>query len=93
MGIKANSNINFSIKEIQKLININYGFTCILKKLDGEKDLNYRLTTKKGKKYYLKIYPKNTDLKFIKFQTKLLNHLSKKTECAASHDLPGFLPI
>jgi len=79
MGIKANSNINFSIKEIQKLININYGFTCTLKKLDGEKDLNYRLTTKNGKKYYLKIYPKNTDLNFIVFQTKLLNHLSKKT--------------
>ena len=71
MGSKANSNFNLSFKEIQKLVNINYGVTCTLKKLDGEKDLNYRLTTKKGKKYYLKIYPKNTDLNFIKFQTKL----------------------
>ena len=79
MGIQANSNFNFSFKEIQKLVNINYGFTCTLKKLDGEKDLNYRLITKKGKNYYLKIYPKNTDLNFIVFQTKLLNHLSKKT--------------
>ena len=78
MGIQANSNFNFSFKEIQKLVNINYGFTCTLKKLDGEKDLNYRLITKKGKNYYLKIYPKNTDLNFIVFQTKLLNHLSKK---------------
>ena len=79
MGTKANSNFNFSFKEIQKLVNINYGFTCTLKKLDGEKDFNYRLITKKGETYYLKIYPKNTDLNFIIFQTKLLNHLSKKT--------------
>jgi len=79
MGTKANSNFNFSFKEIQKLVNINYGFTCTLKKLDGEKDFNYRLITKKGEPYYLKIYPKNTDLNFIIFQTKLLNHLSKKT--------------
>ena len=78
MGTKANSNFNFSFKEIQKLVNINYGFTCTLKKLDGEKDFNYRLITKKGETYYLKIYPKNTDLNFIIFQTKLLNHLSKK---------------
>ena len=79
MSTKANSNSNFSIKEIQKLVDINYGFSCTLKKLDGEKDFNYRLITKKGKTYYLKIYPKNTDLNFIIFQTKLLNHLSKKT--------------
>ena len=52
MGTKANSNFNFSFKEIQKLVNINYGFTCTLKKLDGEKDFNYRLITKKGKTYY-----------------------------------------
>ena len=79
MSTKANSNSNFSIKEIQKLVDINYGFSCTLKKLDGEKDFNYRLITKKGETYYLKIYPKNTDLNFIIFQTKLLNHLSKKT--------------
>jgi|TARA_B100000959_G_scaffold282761_1_gene349925 4-aminobutyrate aminotransferase-like enzyme/Ser/Thr protein kinase RdoA (MazF antagonist) len=79
MSTKANSNFNFSIKEIQKLVNINYGVTCTLKKLNGEKDFNYRLITKKGKAYYLKIYPKNTDLNFIIFQTKLLNHLSKRT--------------
>ena len=78
MGTEAN--FNFSFKEIQKLVNTNYGFTCSVKKLYGEKDLNYRLLTKKEGVYYLKIYPKNTDLNFVRFQTKLLNHLSKKTE-------------
>ena len=53
MSTKANSNSNFSIKEIQKLVDINYGFSCTLKKLDGEKDFNYRLITKKGETYYL----------------------------------------
>ena len=87
MSTKANSNSNFSIKEIQKLVDINYGFSCTLKKLDGEKDFNYRLITKKGKTYYLKIYPKNTDLNFIKFQTKLLNYLSKKTRLKTPKNL------
>ena len=74
---KANSNFNFSIKKIQKIVNINYGFKCSIKKLDGEKDYNYRLQTKKNKIYYLKIYPKDTNVNFVIFQTKILNHLSK----------------
>ena len=51
MGTEAN--FNFSFKEIQKLVNTNYGFTCSVKKLYGEKDLNYRLLTKKEGVYYL----------------------------------------
>ena len=89
MGTEAN--FNFSFKEIQELVNTNYGFTCSVKKLYGEKDLNYRLLTKKEGVYYLKIYPKNTDLNFVRFQTKLLNHLSKKTELKTSKNITFLL--
>ena len=77
MSKKVNSENKLSVKQIKKLVFDNYGLICSIKKLDGEKDLNYKLISKSKKKYYLKIYPNKTDLSFIKFQTKLLDHLSK----------------
>ena len=78
MSKNVNSNFNLSNKEIKNLVYNNYGFTCSIRKLDGEKDLNFRLLTKAKEKFYLKIYPKKTKLSFIIFQTRLLDFLSKK---------------
>ncbi len=77
MWKEVDSNLNLSVKQIKKLVYDNYGLICSIKKLDGEKDLNYRLISKSKKKYYLKIYPNKTDLSFVRFQTKLLDYLSK----------------
>lgn len=80
MSKNVNSNFNLSNKEIKSLVYNNYGFTCSIRKLDGEKDLNFRLLTKAKEKFYLKIYPKKTKLSFIIFQTRLLDFLSKKDQ-------------
>ena len=73
-------NFNLSNKEIKSLIYKNYGFDGSIRKLDGEKDLNYRLVSKSKKKFYVKFYPKKTKLNFVVFQTRLLDYLSKKTQ-------------
>ena len=80
MSKNVNSNFNLSNKEIKSLVYNNYGFNCSIRKLDGEKDLNFRLLTKTKEKFYLKIYPKKTKLSFVIFQTRLLDFLSKKDQ-------------
>ena len=54
MSKKVNSENKLSVKQIKKLVFDNYGLICSIKKLDGEKDLNYKLISKSKKKYYLK---------------------------------------
>ena len=80
MSKNVNSSFNLSNKEIKNLVYKNYGFDCSITKLDGEKDLNFRLLIKNKEKFYLKIYPKKTKLSFVVFQTRLLDFLSKKTK-------------
>ena len=50
MSKKVNSENKLSVKQIKKLVFDNYGLICSIKKLDGEKDLNYKLISKSKKK-------------------------------------------
>ena len=65
---------NFESKFIQNLIYSNYGLRVKAEQIEGELDDNFKLNCD-GKSYFFKIYPANSDLKFVTFQTNLLNHL------------------
>ena len=65
---------NFESKFIQNLIYSNYGLRVKAKQIEGELDDNFKLNCD-GKSYFFKIYPANSDLEFVTFQTNLLNHL------------------
>ena len=68
-----------SINLVEKLVQEQYGITGIATKLNGELDLNFKISTKHSK-YYLKIYNKCIDIKFAEFQEKVLNQLNNSKE-------------
>jgi Ser/Thr protein kinase RdoA (MazF antagonist) len=65
---------NFESKFIQNLIHLNYGLRVKAEQIEGELDDNFKLNCD-GKSYFFKVYPANSDLEFVTFQTNLLNHL------------------
>ena len=46
--------------------------------LQGDEDENFKLTTKNGTHYLLKVSAQDTAIDFLKFQTALLNHIATK---------------
>ena len=54
-GILTTPSPNLSIKEVQKLANELFGLTGKLKRLNSERDLNYRIDTETGDQYVIKI--------------------------------------
>ena len=65
---------NFESKFIQNLIYSNYGLRVKAEQIEGELDDNFKLNCD-GKSYFFKVYPANSDLEFVTFQSNLLNHL------------------
>ena len=68
-----------SINLVKKLVQEQYGITGNTTKLNGELDLNFKISTKHSQ-YYLKIYNKCIDIKFAEFQEKVLNQLNNSNE-------------
>ena len=65
---------NFESKFIQNLIYSNYGLRVKAEQIEGELDDNFKLNHD-GKSYFFKVYPTNTDLEFVAFQSDILDHL------------------
>ncbi|MHA2254060.1 MAG: phosphotransferase, partial [Candidatus Kariarchaeaceae archaeon] len=76
-GILTTPSTNLSIKEVQKLANELYGLTGKLKRLNSERDLNYRITTPSGDQYVIKIANSAEDLAIIDMQIKALEHIAE----------------
>ena len=68
-----------SISLVQKLVKEYYGIKGNATKLNGELDLNFKISANNSQ-YYLKVYNHGTDIKFAKFQEKILNKLNKASE-------------
>jgi len=68
-----------SIKEIIKVIELNYNIKGSVEKLDGEIDYNYKIQSSNANNYLLKISRPNFDKDYIDYQIKLLDHLN--TDC------------
>ena len=68
-----------SIKEIIKIIELNYNIKGSVEKLDGEIDFNYKIQSSNANNYLLKISRPNFDKDYIDYQIKLLDHLN--TNC------------
>ena len=73
-------NLKISIKEAQKILELNYDIKGSIEKLDGEIDFNFKVQSTKGKNYLLKISRPNFESDYIDFQIKLLDHLNKNCE-------------
>jgi len=77
---------NFESKFIQNLIYSNYGLRVKAEQIEGELDDNFKLTCD-GKSYFFKVYPANSEIEFVKFQSNLLNHLKKNKNFYAYLDV------
>ena len=69
-----------SIKEILKILELNFDVKGSIKELVGEVDYNFKVESKCGKNYLLKISGPNFESDYIDFQIKLLDHLNKNCE-------------
>jgi 4-aminobutyrate aminotransferase-like enzyme/Ser/Thr protein kinase RdoA (MazF antagonist) len=67
-----------SEEQAEKLCHQIYGIAGVAKKQTGELDFNYKITTKSGENYILKISRPDTDEAYFDFQQKLLLHLDSK---------------
>ncbi|MDC1491994.1 aminotransferase class III-fold pyridoxal phosphate-dependent enzyme [Flavobacteriaceae bacterium] len=74
---KTEKKITLSL--VEKLAQQYYGIIGKAVKLNGELDLNFKISTNNSK-YYLKIYNECIDIKFVKYQEKVLNHLTYTSE-------------
>ncbi|MEM7510732.1 MAG: phosphotransferase, partial [Bacteroidota bacterium] len=65
-------------QEAASLAEKYYGLKGKLKPLDGEVDFNFRLVTKEGQAYAMKISRVGTEEEEIAFQEKIMTHLSQQ---------------
>ena len=68
--------MNFAIEEIETLVSEYYQLTVKAKKLTGEYELNYLLTTLDGAKYIFKVASGQNSYDFFDAQVKIVEHLS-----------------
>ena len=69
-----------SIKEILKILELNFDVKGSIKELVGEVDYNFKVESKCGKNYLLKISGPNFESDYIDFQINLLEYLNKNCE-------------
>lgn len=68
-----------SINLVQKLVEEYYGIKGNATKLDGELDLNFKISANDSQ-YFLKIYNQSIDIEFAKFQENIFKKLDKTLE-------------
>lgn len=72
--------LKISIKEALKILELNYNIKGVIQELDGEVDFNFKIESKCGKNYLLKISGPNFKSDYIDFQINLLDYLNKNCE-------------
>ena len=68
-----------SINLVQKLVEEYYGIEGNATRLDGELDLNFKISANDSQ-YFLKIYNQSIDIEFAKFQENIFKKLDKTLE-------------
>ncbi len=68
-----------SINLVQKLVEEYYGIKGNATRLDGELDLNFKISANDSQ-YFLKIYNQSIDIEFAKFQENIFKKLDKTLE-------------
>jgi Ser/Thr protein kinase RdoA (MazF antagonist) len=66
----------FELGFVEKLVFSNYKIRSKAIQVNGEIDDNFKLVSKNNI-FFFKIYPKNTDKEFVKFQIDILHSLKK----------------
>ena len=80
--------LKISIKEALKILELNYNIKGVIQELDGEVDFNFKIESKCGKNYLLKISGPNFKSDYIDFQINLLDYLNKNCKIeTASNEL------
>tara|TARA_B100001250_G_scaffold141374_1_gene120956 strand:- start:9226 stop:12252 length:3027 start_codon:yes stop_codon:yes gene_type:complete len=67
-----------STKEVEKIVQKEYGITASASRLPGEIDINYKVSTKGSKEYILKISRPNANDHYLDFQIKILKYINSK---------------
>ena len=67
-----------SLSEIETLAQKHFGITAKAKKLDGEVDLNFRLSTEANERYTFKWSSKDASEQELRFQSSIIDHINKK---------------
>ena len=67
-----------SVNEVQKIVKKEYGIEGSASKLQGEIDINYKISTKDAQDYILKISRPDTTVEYLDFQIKILKFINSK---------------
>ncbi|MFL2619309.1 MAG: hypothetical protein ACJ0OS_02975 [Candidatus Marisimplicoccus sp.] len=67
-----------SVNEVQKIVKKEYGIEGSALKLQGEIDINYKISTKDAQDYILKISRPDATAEYLDFQIKILKFINSK---------------
>ena len=67
-----------STNEVEKIVKKEYGILGAASKLQGEIDINYKISTKNSQDYILKISRPDTTADYLDFQIKILKFINSK---------------
>ncbi len=67
-----------STKKVEKIVKMEYGIEGSASKLQGEIDINYKISTKDSQDYILKISRPDTTADYLDFQIKILKFINSK---------------
>ena len=81
MEIVFQPNPNFTSKEATRLAEELFGITASARELPSERDQNFLLTNREGKKYILKIANPGEEKVLLDFQNKAIEHSASQGEC------------
>ncbi|MCH1484653.1 MAG: hypothetical protein L7T60_00305, partial [Flavobacteriaceae bacterium] len=73
----------FELGFVEKLVFSNYKIRSKAIQVNGEIDDNFKLVSKNNI-FFFKIYPKNTDKEFVKFQIDILHSLKKNKKTTSN---------
>tara|TARA_B100001113_G_scaffold353714_1_gene359306 strand:- start:848 stop:3874 length:3027 start_codon:yes stop_codon:yes gene_type:complete len=67
-----------STKEVEKIVKKEYGISGSASKLEGEIDINYKISTRNSQDYILKISRPDSPSDYLDFQIKILKFINSK---------------
>ena len=67
-----------STNEVEKIVKKEYGISGSASKLQGEIDINYKVSTKNSQDYILKISRPDSTSDYLDFQIKILQFINSK---------------
>ncbi len=69
-----------STNEVEKIVKKEYGILGSASKLQGEIDINYKISTKNSQDYILKISRPDSTSDYLDFQIKILKFINSKNK-------------